>query len=131
MPHMPKKVSIFQNAMSCSYLKYTDVIFLIYGYCLDIRVNQMYNLVDVGEEAIINFKKRTDVCVQNLLECSEERLGGVNMTIQVYEIAFRRGELVTNPTSKVYNYCKRIWIIIGVMEMTPEETSNGEKRDFF
>lgn len=46
-------------------------------------------------------------------------------------MAFRRGELVSNPTSEIDSNRETVWIVGGVMEMTEDEISRNEKSKFF
>ncbi len=99
---------------------------MTYGFCLDICVNQVFNLFDVCIETIIRFKNKINYCVEQILEGSIEKIGEINRNVQIDEIAFQRGELVSNPTSELYNNRDTIWIIGGILDMMQEEKENRE-----
>ncbi len=114
-----------------SHLKCNEILFLIYGYCIDLRNNQLYNLLNLSEKTIIAFKNKINVGVESIFSSTIEKIGGMGRIVQVDEMAFRRGELVSNPTSEADNESETIWIIGGVMEMTCQEIEDGEKSKFF
>lgn len=127
-----KKISIYSLCkLRRTRLTCTDVLFITYAFCIDLRINQIFNLVNVGEEAIIFLKKKIINCCRIISDCSTNLLGGQGRIIQVDEMRFRRGELVTNPTFETDSNRETLWIVGGVMELTDDERLTNEKSKFF
>ncbi len=131
-PQCQKRISIYSLCkLKRSRLACNDVLFITYTFCLDLRINQIYNLVNLGEEAIIFLKKKIINCCQKITESTTTLLGETGRVIQVDEMGFRKGELVTNPTSELDSNRETLWIVGGIMEMTDEEILQNEKSKFF
>ncbi len=72
---MPKtSIIFFKMYFKEFHLSITDILFLTYGFCIDLRINQLYNLVNVREEYIIKFKDRINRVVVGILEDKIEKL---------------------------------------------------------
>lgn len=84
-----KRVSVYSRCLlRRSHLPCTDVLFITYAYCIDLRINQIYNLVNLGEEAIIFMKKKIINCSKLLLEGSTQLLGGFDRFVKLMKWPF-------------------------------------------
>ncbi len=99
--------------------------------CIFLRANQLFNLVNISEKSIIAFKNEIVKGIDKLISINIEKLGGLGKTIQMDEMAFKRGELVSNPTSEMDSQRDTIWIIGRVIEITQDELESGQKSRFF
>ena len=106
------------------------LLFCVYLFLLNTRVNATPFFLGYVKNTYIHFKDKIIGSCEYLLDQSIRQLGGPNRNIQIDEMAFRRGQLVSNPTSETENDRDTVWIVGAVEEQTTEERNNGRKHRF-
>ncbi len=98
-------------------------------FLLNTRTNSVYNLLKYTENTYSYFKERILSAISSVYNQSFQKIGGYGRYIQIDKMAFKRGQLVRNPTSE--NDRNIIWIVGAIEEQTPNEIDQNLKQNFF
>ena len=111
-------------------LKLNTYLASIYFFVLYLKVVQVYNLLDISMNAYMLLRDKMSRCSISSIQDIMPRIGGPETIVEMDEMAFRRGQLVSNPTSEGENERDTCWIIGGIQRRRETDAEDTQQAFF-